>query len=84
MAKRRKARPVQRLEPGTPVHVFALHPAGLIEAINYWSDRLPLKRGTGRVEPEAYTLSFDSFEQEYRGKIVHLLVASLCSQSEGG
>ncbi len=84
MAKRRKERPVQRLDPGMPVHVYALHTEELIEAINYWSDRLPLKRGTGRIEPEAYSLSLDSFEGEYRGRIVQVLVALLLPQEEGG
>ncbi len=80
MAKRPKKPPVQRIDPGTPVHVCALHPAGLIAAIGYWSDRLPLVERAGRLVPAPYTLSIDSVERDG----VQMLVASLLPQGEGG
>lgn len=80
MAKRRKERLVQRVDPGAAVHVFALHPEGLIAACDYWSDRLPLVERDGRLEPEAYSLSFDSFERDG----VQVLVAMLLPKSEDG
>lgn len=79
MAKRRKERPVERLEPGTPVHVFALHPAGLIAALGYWSDRLPLVERAGRLVPAPYTLSIDSVERDG----LEMLVATLLPEGEG-